>query len=84
VARELAPAGRRNRPKPTKLYSEKVPGLFVFLGATPTDQDMQKAPNNHSPYFTVDDATLATGVKAHVQFVLNYPGRVAEKLNPSG
>lgn len=65
-------------------YAEKVSGLFVFLGATPTDQDMQKAPNNHSPYFTVDDATLATGVKAHVQFVLNYPGRVAEKLSPSG
>ncbi|WP_338923142.1 amidohydrolase [Pseudomonas silesiensis] len=60
-------------------YAEKVPGLFVFLGATPADQDMQKVPNNHSPYFTADDATLATGVKAHVQFVLNYPGRVAEK-----
>ncbi|VVN43709.1 amidohydrolase [Pseudomonas fluorescens] len=58
-------------------YAEKVPGLFVFLGATPANQDMQKAPNNHSPYFTADDATLATGVKAHVQFVLNYPGRVA-------
>jgi amidohydrolase len=56
-------------------YAEKVPGLFVFLGATPADQDMQKAPNNHSPYFTADDATLATGVKAHVQFVLNYPHR---------
>ncbi|MFJ7885097.1 amidohydrolase [Pseudomonas sp. NPDC096917] len=60
-------------------YAEKVPGLFVFLGATPENQDMQKAANNHSPYFTVDDATLATGVKAHVQFVLNYPERVAEK-----
>jgi metal-dependent amidase/aminoacylase/carboxypeptidase family protein len=36
---------------------------------------MQKAPNNHSPYLTVDDATLATGVKVHVQFVLNYPHR---------
>ncbi|HCS43026.1 MAG TPA: amidohydrolase, partial [Pseudomonas sp.] len=55
-------------------YAEKVPGLFVFLGATPENQDMQKVPNNHSPYFTADDATLATGVKAHVQFVLNYPG----------
>lgn len=54
-------------------YAQKVPGLFVFLGASPVDQDMQKAPNNHSPYFTVDDATLATGMKAHVQFVLNYP-----------
>lgn len=56
-------------------YARKVPGLFVFLGATPDNQDMTKVPNNHSPYFTVDDATLATGVKAHVQFVLNYPGR---------
>ena len=60
-------------------YAEKVPGLFVFLGATPADQDMQKVPNNHSPYFTADDATLATGVKAHVQFVLNYPGQLAKK-----
>ena len=57
-------------------YAEKVPGLFVFLGATPEGQDMSKAANNHSPYFTADDATLATGVKAHVQFVMNYPGRV--------
>ncbi|WP_085700370.1 amidohydrolase [Pseudomonas sp. B26(2017)] len=56
-------------------YARKVPGLFVFLGATPEGQDMSKAPNNHSPYFTADDATLATGVKAHVQFVLNYAGR---------
>ena len=58
-------------------YAQKVPGLFVFLGATPADQDMSKVPNNHSPYFTADDATLATGVKAHVQFVLNYPQRDA-------
>lgn len=61
------------------LYAEKVPGLFVFLGATPEGQDMQKAAPNHSPYFSVDDATLATGVKAHVQFVLNYAGRAASK-----
>ena len=50
-----------------------MPGLFVFLGATPENQDMTTAPNNHSPNFTVDEATFATGVKAHVQFVLNYP-----------
>lgn len=56
-------------------YAQKVPGLFVFLGATPAGEDMSKVANNHSPYFVADDATLATGVKAHVQFVLNYPGR---------
>ena len=64
-------------------YAQKVPGLFVFLGATPADQDMASAPNNHSPYFTADDATLATGVKAHVQFVLNYPPRHQRPVNMS-
>jgi len=56
----------------------------LYVGATPADQNMQKVPNNHSPYFTADDAPLATGLKAHVRFVLNYPGRGAEKLSPSG
>ena len=64
-------------------YAQKVPGLFVFLGATPADQDMASAPNNHSPYFTADDATLATGVKAHVQFVVNYPPRHQRPVNMS-
>lgn len=54
-------------------YAKRVPALFVFLGATSPDQDMLKAPVNHSPFFTVDDATLKTGVRAHVEFVLNYP-----------
>lgn len=54
-------------------YAKKVPALFVLLGATAPDQDMLKAPVNHSPFFTVDDATLKTGVRAHVEFILNYP-----------
>lgn len=54
-------------------YAQKIPALFVLLGATSPDQDMLKAPVNHSPFFTVDDATLKTGVRAHVEFILNYP-----------
>lgn len=54
-------------------YAQKVPALFVFLGATSPNQDMLKAPVNHSPFFTVDDDTLKTGVRAHVEFILNYP-----------
>lgn len=54
-------------------FAEHIPGLYVFIGATPIDQDMATAPFNHSSHFTVDDATLVTGVKAHVRFVLNYP-----------
>ena len=30
-------------------YALEVPGLFVFLGITPEDQDPATAPSNHSP-----------------------------------
>lgn len=53
-------------------FAERVPGLYVFVGATPPDHDMATVPFNHSPHFTVDDATLVTGIKAHVRFILNY------------
>ncbi len=53
-------------------YAEKVPGLFVFLGATPADKDPAKAASNHNPGFFVDEATLITGVRSHVEFVLGY------------
>ena len=54
-------------------YGKLMPSLFVFLGATPKDQDMDKAAPNHSPEFIVDDATLKTGVETHVRFVMDYP-----------
>ncbi|WP_180081211.1 MULTISPECIES: amidohydrolase [unclassified Acinetobacter] len=54
-------------------YGKLMPSLFVFLGATPANQDMSKAAPNHSPFFIVDDATLKTGVESHVRFVLDYP-----------
>lgn len=60
-------------------YAQLMPSLFVFLGATPKDQDMQKAAPNHSPYFIVDDASLKTGVESHVRFILDYP-KVANQV----
>jgi amidohydrolase len=60
-------------------YAEKVPGLFVFLGATPPDQDMSKAASNHSPQFIVDDNTLVTGVRTHLRFVMDYPQTRSDK-----
>lgn len=53
-------------------FAEKVPGLYVFLGATPADQDLATVPSNHNPGFFVDEATLITGVRSHVEFVLGY------------
>ncbi|WP_374253541.1 amidohydrolase [Acinetobacter brisouii] len=61
-------------------YGQLMPSLFVFIGATPANQDMSKAAPNHSPNFIVDDATLKTGVELHVRFILDYPDRRANQL----
>lgn len=53
-------------------FAEKVPGLYVFLGVTPEDQDLGKAASNHHPAFFIDEAALVTGVRSHVEFVLEY------------
>ena len=60
-------------------YGQLMPSLFVFVGATPADQDPAKAAPNHNPNFIVDDATLKTGVESHVRFILDYP-KVAEQV----
>ncbi|HUF48173.1 MAG TPA: amidohydrolase [Vicinamibacterales bacterium] len=52
-------------------YQRQAPGLFVFLGITPPDQ-VGKAPANHSPYFFVDEAALATGVRALAHLAVDY------------
>ncbi|OAL81465.1 N-acyl-L-amino acid amidohydrolase [Acinetobacter sp. SFB] len=60
-------------------YGQIMPSLFVFVGATPPNQDMATAAPNHNPMFIVDDATLKTGVESHVRFILDYP-KVAEQV----
>lgn len=53
-------------------YAQQVPGLFLFLGGTPTGQDVKTAPTNHSPYFYVDESTLKVGTKAMSQLAIDY------------
>jgi amidohydrolase len=56
-------------------FQQEVPGLFLLLGITPNDQ-VGKAPQNHSPRFMVDEAALITGVKTLVYLAMDYGGRV--------
>lgn len=53
-------------------YQQKVPGMFVFLGVTPRDQDYTKAAQNHSPLFFADEAALPVGVKVMTNLALDY------------
>jgi amidohydrolase len=45
-------------------FAEKVPGFYFFLGTNPVNPDPSKIFPNHSPYFTVDESALLTGVRA--------------------
>lgn len=44
-------------------FQRVVPGLFVFLGVTPPDQDWRAVPGNHSPHFFADERALPVGVR---------------------
>lgn len=54
------------------LFQQKIPGLFFFLGVTPTDRDPLTVPRNHSPYFFADEAALPIGVRAMTHLALDY------------
>jgi amidohydrolase len=53
-------------------FQQKVPGLFVFLGVTPRDQDYTKVPQNHSPLFFADESALPVGVRVMSNLAIDY------------
>src|SRR5918995_5667279 len=53
-------------------FQQQVPGLFVFLGVTPRDQDHTRAAINHSPLFFADEFALPVGVRVMTNLALDY------------
>lgn len=53
-------------------YQQKVPGMFLFLGVTPRDQDYTKAAQNHSPLFFADESALPIGVRVMSNLAIDY------------
>ena len=53
-------------------FGQAAPGMFVFLGVTPRDQDYTKAAQNHSPLFFADESALPVGVKVMTNLALDY------------
>jgi amidohydrolase len=53
-------------------YAQAVPGLYVFLGVTPKDQDPAKAAPNHSPQFFVDEHALVVGVRTMATLAVDF------------
>jgi metal-dependent amidase/aminoacylase/carboxypeptidase family protein len=53
-------------------FAEATPGLFVFMGITPRDQDPAKAAPNHSPGFFVDESALVIGTRTMASLAVNF------------
>ena len=53
-------------------YQQRFPGLYYFLGISAAGVAEEDTPPNHSPYFTVNEQALETGVRAHVILALDY------------
>ena len=53
-------------------YAKETPGLYVFLGVTPRDQDPAKAAPNHNPRFFVDESALVVGTRTMGFLAVNF------------
>jgi amidohydrolase len=53
-------------------YAQAVPGLYVFLGATPKGQDPATAAPNHNPHFFVDEQALVVGVRTMATLAVDF------------
>ena len=53
-------------------YAEATPGLFIFMGITPRDQDPARAAPNHNPGFFVDESALVTGTRTMASLAVNF------------
>ena len=58
-------------------FSDRVPGMFFFLGGMPEGQNKRDAAPHHTPDFFIDDSKLDVGVKAFCQLVFDYPAQKA-------
>jgi amidohydrolase len=67
-------------------YAQAAPGLYVFLGDTPKDQDPAKAAPNPNPNFYVDENALVVGVRTMatlaVDFLSSPPAAAAPAQSP--
>ena len=60
-------------------FQIEKPGLFVFLGGMPKDQDPATAPAHHTPDFYLDESGFVLGVRALSQLAMDYLGMGGEQ-----
>ena len=63
-------------------FAAAAPGLYVFLGITPRDQDPAAAPPNHNPHFFVDERALVVGTRTMASLAVNFLGSEPGRSEP--
>ena len=54
---------------------QRIPGLYLFLGATPQGVDTTTTAANHSPKFFVDEGAVTTGIRLMSRLAADYVAR---------
>ncbi len=55
-------------------FEQQVPGMFVSLGARPTNISRSNAAPNHSPHFIIDESALILGVRTLAGLAMAFLG----------
>jgi amidohydrolase len=53
-------------------YRQVAPIFYWWIQSTPDFKDFKSAPTNHSPFFTIDESVMKTGVRSEVMVALAY------------
>ncbi|MCF6223664.1 MAG: hypothetical protein L3J34_08045 [Flavobacteriaceae bacterium] len=51
---------------------KEIPGLYFFVGGRPLDVKLEDSASYHTPDFFIDESGMKLGVKAKVNFTLDY------------
>jgi amidohydrolase len=60
-------------------FAERIPGFYYFLGAGDPKTPLAERPGNHAPNFTIDEAAMETGVRAHAIMAWSYLALQADR-----
>ncbi|WP_224247359.1 amidohydrolase [Hyalangium gracile] len=72
AGQKMSPGTQSTTSEDFSAFQARVPGVFLFIGATPEGKDLEEAPANHSPRFFVDERTLPVGVRLLSHLAVDY------------
>lgn len=60
-------------------FQKAMPSFFFFLGAYPSDMQLEKQPTHHTADFMIDEKAMGNGVRALLSLTLDYMNSKSRK-----